>query len=156
MKKYIRAVNRRLNMPKDLRKRVLNDLESSVNSSLEAGQSLDEILQEFGSPKEAAAELNRQMQEYTYKKSPWRWGCLILMIVSFLSVCLKGTLGLLTHLFNFQTSHSIGIVGAADGPTAIFVTAPDGYYTQQTIIAAILLIMSTLGFWALSRIKHKQ
>ena len=57
MKKYIRAVNRRLNMPKNLRKRVLNDLESSVNSRLEAGQTLDEILLEFGSPKEAAAEL---------------------------------------------------------------------------------------------------
>ena len=155
MKKYYRAVNRRLNMPKDLRTRVMNDLESSVNSRLEAGQTMDEIRQEFGSPREAAAELNRQMQEYTYKKSPWRWGCLAIMIVSFLSFCFQGTLGLLSSLFNFHTSHSIGIIGGADGPTAIFVTAPDGYYTQQTVIAAIILIMSILGFWALSHIKRK-
>jgi uncharacterized membrane protein len=155
MKKYIRAVNRRLNMPKNLRKRVLNDLESSVNSRLEAGQTLDEILLEFGSPKEAAAELNRQMQEYTYKKSPWRWGCLVLMIVSFLSFCFQGTLGLLSSVFNFHTSHSVGLIGGADGPTAVFITAPEGYYTQQATIAAVLLIMSILGFWALSHIKRK-
>ena len=155
MKKYFRAVNRRLNMPKELRKRVLNDLESSINSRLENGQSVDEIIQEFGTAKEAAAELNRQMQEYTYRKSPWRWGCLILMIVSFLSFCFQGTLGLLSSLFNFHTSHSIGVIGGADGPTAIFVTAPEGYYTSQTVIAAIILVMSILGFWALSHIKRK-
>ena len=155
MKKYYRAVSRRLNMPKDLRKRVMNDLESSVNSRLEAGQTMEEIRQEFGSPNEAAAELNRQMQEYTYKKSPWRWGCLAVMIVSFLSFCFQGTLGLLSSLFNFHTSHSIGIIGGADGPTAIFVTAPERYYTSQTVIAAIILVMSILGFWALSHIKRK-
>ena len=142
-------------MPKDLRKRVLNDFKSSVNSRLEAGQTLEEIQQEFGSPREAAAELNRQMQEYTYKKSPWRWGCLVVMIASFLSFCYKGILNLLATLFSFHTSHSIGVIGGADGPTAIFVTAPDEYYTQQTVMAAIILIMSTLGFWALSRIKRK-
>ena len=155
MKKYFRAVNRRLNMPKELRKRVLSDLESSINSRLENGQSVDEIIQEFGTAKEAAAELNRQMQEYTYRKSPWRWGCLILMIVSFLSFCFQGTLGLLSSLFNFHTSHSIGVIGGADGPTAIFVTAPKEYYTSQTVIAAIILVMSILGFWALSHIKRK-
>ena len=142
-------------MPKELRQRVLNDLKSSINSRLEAGQSLEEILQELGSPKEAAAELNRQMQEYTYRKSPWRWGCLVVMIVSFLSLCFQGMLGLLSSLFNFHTSHSIGVIGGADGPTAVFITAPDGYYTLQTVIAAIVLIMSILGFWSLSHIKRK-
>ena len=142
-------------MPKELRQRVLNDLKSSISSRLEAGQSLEEILQELGSPKEAAAELNRQMQEYTYRKSPWRWGCLVLMIVSFLSFCFKGVLGLLAALFNFHASHSIGIIGGADGPTAIFVTAPDGYYIKQIVITAILFIMSILGFWSLSHIKRK-
>ena len=74
MKKYLRSIYRRLNMPKELRTRVVNDLESSINSRLEAGESFAEIQQDLGTPKEAAAELNKQMQEYTYKKSPWRWG----------------------------------------------------------------------------------
>lgn len=155
MKNYLRAVSRRLNMPKDLRKRVMNDLESSIGSRMEAGQSKEEILKELGTPKQAAAELNKQMQEYTYKKSPWRWGCFVLIIVSILSFCFQGSLGLLTSLLNFQANHSIGIIGGADGPTSIFITAPEGYFTQQMVIAAIIFIMGVLGFWALSHIKRK-
>ena len=155
MKKYLRSVNRHLNMPKALRSRVIADLESTINCHLEAGQSQEEILQELGTPRQAAAELNRQMEEYTYKKSPWRWGCLVLMIISILSFLFQGSLGLVTALFNFHASHSIGIIGGADGPTAIFVTAPDGYFTQQMAMAGILFIMSVLGYWALSHIKRK-
>lgn len=155
MKKYLRAVNRHLNMPRQLRCRVIKDLESSILSRLEAGQSQDEILQELGNPKQAAKELNRQMEEYTYKKSPWRWGCFILMIVSILSFLFRGFLGLITAILNFQASHSIGIIGGADGPTAVFVTAPEGYFTQQMILAGLLFVMSVLGFWALSHIKRK-
>ena len=70
MKKYIKAVKRRLNMPKELRNRVINDFESDIASRLETGQSKDQIKKEFGSPQQAAAELNKQMEEYTYKKSP--------------------------------------------------------------------------------------
>lgn len=155
MKKYLRSVNRRLNMPKALRSRVIADLESTIHCRLEAGQSHEEILQELGTPRQAAAELNRQMEEYTYKKSPWRWGCLVLMIISILSFLFQGSLGLVTALFNLQANHSIGIIGGADGPTAIFVTAPDGYFTQQMAMAGILFIMSLLGYWALSHIKRK-
>ena len=142
-------------MPKDLRTRLINDLESSINSRLEEGETFAEIQQELGTPKEAAAELNRQMAEYTYAKSPWRWACIALAVISLLSFLFKGTLGLLSAMFNFHASHSIGLIGGADGPTAIFVTAPDGYFTKQMVIAGILLAMSILGYWALSHIKRK-
>ena len=78
MQKYLRSVRRRLNMPKALKDRVMTDFRSSVEARLEDGQSIGTILAELGSPKDAAAELNSQMQEYTYKKSPWRWVCLLL------------------------------------------------------------------------------
>ena len=155
MKKYIKAVKRRLNMPNELRNRVINDFESDVISRLEAGQSKEQIKTEFGSPKQAAAELNKQMEEYTYKKSPFRWGCLILMIISILLFLFRGLLGLLTFLFNFHLNHSVGIIGGADGPTAIFVSTPEGYFEQQMIIAAILFIMGLLGYWALTHMKRK-
>ena len=155
MKKYIKAVKRRLNMPKELRNRVINDFESDIASRLEAGQSKDEVKAEFGSPKQAAAELNKQMEEYTYKKSPFRWGCLILMVFSILLFLFRGLLGLLTFLFNFHLNHSIGIIGGADGPTAIFVSTPEGYFEYQMIIAAILFVMSLLGYWALTHMKRK-
>ncbi len=155
MKKYMRAVKRRLNMPKELRNRVMNDFESDITCRLEAGQSKADILKELGSPKQAAAEMNKQMEEYTYQKSPWRWGCLIVMILSILLFLFRGFLGLLTFLFNFHLNHSVGIIGGADGPTAIFISAPEGYFEYQMVIAAILFIMSLLGYWALTHIKRK-
>ena len=76
MKKYLAAIARRLNMPKDVKERVMNDFQSSIRGRLEAGQTDEEIFAELGSPKKVAAELNEQMKDYTYIKSPWRWVCL--------------------------------------------------------------------------------
>ena len=59
------------------------DFLSAINARKEDGQSEETILAELGTPKQAAKELNEQMKEYTYKKSPLRWGCFILMIFSF-------------------------------------------------------------------------
>ena len=142
-------------MPKELRNRVINDFESDIASRLESGQNKEQIIKELGSPKQAAAELNKQMQEYTYQKSPLRWVCFVLMIFSVLLFLFRGFLGLLTFLFNFHLNHSIGIIGGADGPTSIFISAPEGYFEYQMIIAAILFIMSLLGYWSLTHIKHK-
>ena len=127
MEKYLRSVRRRLNMPKALKDRVMTDFRSSVEARLEDGQSIETILAELGSPKDAAAELNRQMQEYTYKKSPWRWVCLLLAAVSGFCLAYRGLPGLLLMLFNkANNATSVGIIGGADGPTAIFVTtSPD-------------------------------
>ena len=44
---------------------------------------------------------------------------------------------------------AIGIIGGADGPTAIFVTSPDW---TKTVMAAILLAAGIFGFlWARKR-----
>ena len=133
----------------------MHDLESSITSRLESGQSVDQIMQELGSPKQTAAELNRQMEEYTYRKSPWRWACVAIMIASTLLIAFRGVRGLLMAIFSFPANHSIGIIGGADGPTAIFVTTSVGYFVQQIIIAGIILLMSILGYWVLSHIRRK-
>jgi len=101
MKKYLRTVKRHLNMPCKLKERVINDLSTSIASRQESGQSNAQIMQELGAPKQVANELNRQMEEFTYKKSPWRWGCLILMIFGLASLLFQGSLGLLAALFSF-------------------------------------------------------
>ncbi len=74
---------------------------------------------------------------------------------SILPFLLRGLLGLLTFLFNFPLNHSIGIIGGADGPTATFVSAPEGYFECQMIVASILLIVSLLGHRALIHIQRK-
>lgn len=151
MKKYTNSIERKLNMPKDVRNRVMNDLVSSIQGRREAGQTDAEILAELGSPKKVAADLNEQMKEYTYVKSPWRWVCFAVIIGSALSLAFGGTIGLLVHLLNAYASQTVGIIGGADGPTAIFVTTSPDYVWYKLGITVIFLIMGILGFYRLSR-----
>ena len=70
--KYLRAIRRRLNMPKELKDRVMTDFAGSIDARMELGQCETDIFAVLGTPKQVAKDLNEQMKEYTYKKSPWR------------------------------------------------------------------------------------
>ena len=155
MKKYTNAFERKLNMPKDLRARVMTDFISSIQGRRESGQTDEEIFAELGSPKKVAADLNEQMKDYTYVKSPWRWVCLAIIIGCMMSFSFGGTIGMLVHLLNASVSSSIGIIGGADGPTAIFVTTSNDYIWYRAGITAIILVMAILGFYRLSRCPRK-
>lgn len=156
IEKYLRSVRRRLNMPKALKDRVMTDFRSSVEARLEDGQSIETILAELGSPRDAAAELNRQMQEYTYKKSPWRWVCLLLAAVSGFRLIRHWSAGILMMIFG-RPRHGadIGIIGGADGPTAIFVTTSPDVFLYRFALYGLLLILSIIGFIALGKLKRK-
>ena len=155
MKKYLKAVKRRLNLPKAIRERVMSDFESSIHARQEAGQSDEAILAELGSPGKAAEELNEQMKEFAYRKSPWRY--------LFAVVAAYGAVKLLKLLFGQlvywlmripvqMESASIGVIGGADGPTAIFVTSTP---TTGYLVAVALLIVGILGFLRLSKCTKK-
>ena len=152
MRKFIQAVRRKLNMPKDVKERVMNDLISSIQGRREAGQTDEEIYAELGTAARAAADLNEQMKEYTYTKSPWRWACLALVIFCCGSLLITGILLLLS--VQSQTS-SIGIIGGADGPTAIFVTTSPDYFIYEIGCTLLLLVMGVLGYHRLRRIPRK-
>lgn len=151
---YLKAVARRLNMPGSVKTRLLSDLRSSILGRMEAGQTVEEILGELGPAKQTAAELNEQMREYTYYKSPWRWVCLLLAVLSGASLALGGILGLLAFGFNTALNQNIGIIGGADGPTAIFI-ATAGIAWEQLLLMLLLLVMGILGFYRLSRCPRK-
>ena len=155
IEKYLKAVSRRLNLPKDVKERVMSDFVSSIRARQENGQSDELILAELGSPRKAAAELNEQMKEFAYRKSLWRF--------FFAGVAAYGAAKLLELLFGQivywimrhpvrMESASIGVIGGADGPTAIFVTSPPatGY-----LIALVLLVVGIWGFLRLSRCLKK-
>ena len=152
MKKYLGAVRRRLNMPKELKDRVMADFLCALEARQEEGLSEEMILSEFGTPKQAAAELNAQMKEYTYQKSPWRWLCLALAVFSGLCLAYKGLLRLLLVLFNKAYNSSVGIIGGADGPTAIYVTSNA---SPAMGIYILLLVMGLVGFLALRKLSKK-
>ena len=78
--------------------------------------------------------------------SKWRWVCLIPAILSGLYLSYPRLRG----LFYNAKAASIGIIGGADGPTAIFVTSKISWQPVK-IIAILLLILGITGFIALSK-----
>ena len=155
VKKYLKTVQRKLNLPKEIRAKVISDLVTGICSRKENGESYEEILRSMGTAEEVAAGLNEEMKDMTYQKNKWRWLCLPVGLVSLAVILERGITGLLTHFANL-TVDSLGVIGGADGPTAIFVTASPGTDARSLVIAGILLIMSILAFYKLSHQKNKQ
>lgn len=155
MKRYMNAIERRLNLPKEVRNRVMNDLASSIQSRRENGQTDEEIYAELGAPEQVAGELNEQMKEFAYEKSPWRWAALAVVIFALLRMISRCIARLEAAYFTWAIgqSHSLGIIGGADGPTSIFLTAK--WTTADLIPWVLVLIMGIWGFWKLGHLKKE-
>lgn len=155
IEKYTKAVSRRLNLPKEIKDRVMSDFISSIRARQEAGQSDEQILADLGSPRKAAAELNEQMKEFAYRKSLWRFffaGVAAYGAAKILKLLLGQLLYWFMQIPMRQETASIGVIGGADGPTAIFVTSTPatGY-----LIALVLLVVGIWGFLRASRCLKK-
>lgn len=155
MEKYIKAIERRLNLPKEVKARVMSDFVSSVHARQEAGQTDEGIMAEFGSPEKAAADLNEQMKEFAYRKSPWRF--LFAALAAYGAARLLGSIvaQIMYWILQIQVRRetaSIGVIGGADGPTAIFVTAAPW---SEYLITAVLLIVGIWGFLRLCKCTKK-
>lgn len=147
--RYLRAVRRRLALPRAQRDRVIEDLRCSIAERQEAGQSAGDILAALGSAKQAAAELNAQMQAETFRKSPLRFVCLAAAIAA-LAVVLAQTIA------NLRGFANVGVIGGADGPTAIFITGPQICDWIWVILAGIVLLLGLAGFFLLRRLPPKK
>lgn len=165
MKKYVNAVERRLNLPKDVKARVMSDFSSSITARREAGMSDEAIYAELGTPQKAAADLNEQMKEFAYRKSPWRilfaaaaiygaWQLIpgIWINLVYLWYRIQAKTQVMGIGMSTMESASIGIIGGADGPTAIFLTTPP-WMTYVKVIA--LLVIGIWGYRRLCKCKQK-
>ncbi len=158
MKQYVNALERRLNLPREIKNRVMADFTSSIQARREAGCTDEEIYAELGDAKKAAADLNEQMKEFAYRKSPWRW--IFAACAAYGAAELLGSL--LARLYylwlrdpwlHAEThSASVGIIGGADGPTAIFITTPGWMHAVNPIL---FLLIGIWGFRRFSRCKQK-
>ena len=158
-KRYLRGVRRRLNLPKDVKERVMSDFVSAISARAEAGMTDEEIFAEYGIPKMAAADLNEQMKEYTYQKSPLRFVFLTIAVVSggwlVLNKLVMWLCGAIVGAALYPSkSASVGIIGGADGPTAIFVTAKSSF-DWDVFLMLLLLVIGVTGFLCLRRCKRK-
>lgn len=157
MKRYVNAVERRLNLPREVKARVMSDFSSSIAARREAGQTDEQIYEELGEPKRAAAELNEQMKEFAYRKSPWRYLFLGIAVAAGVWLGGYGVMQVIAFLLLAQINSdaaSVGIIGGADGPTAIFLTTKAGI-DWDIVIIVIALILGVVGFLRLRKCKKK-
>lgn len=154
VKQYVNAVERRLNLPWDVRARVMNDFGSSIQARREAGETEEEIFAELGTPKEAASVLNEQMREYAYRKSPWRWAGLTAGLLGGVYLMVNAILNGVLNLLFAVNANSVGVIGGQDGPTAIFVTTAPGV-DWAAVLAVAVLIAGIIVWWRLGHLKNK-
>ena len=158
MKKYLRAVEHRLNLPKEVKARVMSDFLSSIEARRESGMTEEAIYAELGTPRKAAADLNEQMKEYACRKSPWRFAFLACAIYGggkLLSGVWVNILYWILRLKIMLTPGemaSVGIIGGADGPTSIFVTTPAW---MHYLVPLFLLVVGIWGYLRLRKCKQK-
>lgn len=138
---YIKAILRDVQLDKMTRKRLRADLEGDIDARLEAGESMEQLIADMGDPAEVAGSFAQSMQGTAVRKSPWRWlllGLAVLLLLAcgalvlFAAAVEHGMGALLAALaessparlfVDGKEASSIGIIGGADGPTAIFVTS---------------------------------
>lgn len=159
MKKYIRAVRRRLNLPAEVRDRALTEFVSTVNTLQQSGMTGDEIIRQLGTAKQAASAINEKMKDYAYRKSPWRF--------AFAAMAVIGAVELLGYLaawfavnvlggisFPVTEAATVGIIGGADGPTAVFVAASVGP-VSELLWVLLLTAAGIYGYLRLCRCRQR-
>lgn len=156
IKKYLSAVKRRLNLPRSLRARLLSDLETTITARMEAGEDWTAIRESLGAPAQVAAEYMEEMKDFAYRKSPWRYlplAVAVLCGLRFLNKCVL--FGLYMSMGIQVQERSVGIIGGADGPTAMFVTTlvPD---IANIGIIAVVFVLCLLVYFRLRKCKNKE
>ena len=154
IKAYLSSVRRRLNLPKEQKEQVMRNLADAIEQRRAQGMTDAEILRELGAPRQTAEKWNEHFKEFAYRKSPWRF--VFLLAGGFAALELLGLLAarlLLLLLLNQTTeAGAVGIIGGADGPTAIFVTTSVGF---SPFVYVMILLVGILGYLRLCRCKQK-
>lgn len=148
--RYVGRIGRRLELPDDVKLRVMSDVISGICARREQGADDETIMQEMGTPQQVAASLNEGMGEYVRKKSPWRFVFLVGAVLGLgWSLLYMGMQALIGRIFGFTSngeSASIGIIGGADGPTSILVaTSPEAAFPEWLV--ALLIGVGCLAIY---------
>lgn len=123
IKKYVNTIERCLQVDKQTRLRIMRDLGSDIQARMEAGETPEAIMADMGSPETVAANFN---QAFADKLQPrrkwWHWALLAAACLPLLSTVFSGlALQQLLGYVSVGEGQAMGVIGGADGPTAIFV-----------------------------------
>ena len=102
----------------------------------------------------------QQPEDGGYRKSPWRFVFLAGAVLAGGWLVLYGGLQLLANTLPVTVSSgeaaSLGIIGGADGPTAIFVTgAAVRGFDWDVFLMAVILMVGIFGFLRLRKCRKK-
>lgn len=131
---YIKAVLHACGLPRSIRRRLRADLESDLTARLEQGKTMEQIIAAMGTPDRLASELRESWAPRPRSRREKRLLiiCFLLALLlagsllwyfaqqSFLSLLVSALTGQAT---NIPPSADLGVIGGADGPTAVFVTS---------------------------------
>ena len=124
IKRYVNEIERNLHLPLKTKARINGDIGTDIHARLEQGQSIETIMAEMGAPAEVAAGFNESMGQNARPASPiWCW--LFALLGIFVGLELVGAIvSMLSQAAQYASLQAagVGIIGGADGPTAIFVT----------------------------------
>lgn len=121
VKRYMNAIERRLHADRKTRVRMMTELAGDFQSRREAGQRDEEIMAELGTPEEVAAQFNEALGGAGARPvSRWRWA---FAVAAGLVLLWPLAAQAIARLWWAPEASSIGIIGGADGPTAIYVAA---------------------------------
>ena len=148
--KYLKSIERKLNFPKNIRKKVMSDLLTGVTARRENGEDWETILSGMGDAKAVADGLNREMADYGYRKSKWRFAFLVPVAVGVVQLLFTG----IALSFVSAEAPSIGVIGGADGPTAIFVTTSSDLWSLLSPL--VWIAAGILGFVLLKHLTPKR
>lgn len=133
VKRYMTAIERRLRTDPKTRRRIMRELGSDFQNRRDAGLTDAEIMAEMGTPSQVAAEFNAAFAaEHRPYKSPWRWLLLALAVLVPSVLLLSGMAA--GAVFSVPGA-SIGVIGGADGPTAIFVASRVNWSAIRSVFA---------------------
>lgn len=117
VKRYMNAIERRLRVDRKTRLRIMTELAGDFESRRESGQTDEQIMAELGTPAEVAAQFNTAFGA-AGPGSRWRWAFVVLAVLVLAIALIPALVGQLS----VGQADSLGVIGGADGPTAIYVT----------------------------------
>lgn len=140
---YIKKVKKNLMIPASKRKAVLRDLEEAFASAAEHGETEQQVIARLGTPEQFAAGIEEQLgidhaKRLKTRTIIWTTICLVVAVIGFFVY--------LTIRQQQELNGALGIIGGADGPTAIIVSGP-GFDVPlvMLVIAVAALVLAVVA-----------
>lgn len=90
--------------------------------------------------------MKEKILNFFRNKKTWKIVCLVAAVVSGVRLVLEGVLYLIAGIkllplqWDIGNAASVGIIGGADGPTAVFLTTRFGFLTETTVAAVVFAV----------------